>query len=333
MSTLVLSDKDRQLIRALGEEPVCSGNELAQRLGISRAGVWKAVRRLQSLGMEIHAVPGVGYRMAHRIELLDAAAIKHGLNAEAAARLGSMHVHEVVESTNTSLRQAGRAGAPSGSLCLAEMQTSGRGRLGRRWQSPFAGNIYLSLLWHFSSPALLEGLSLAVGTLLVRVLRAAGAAETALKWPNDIHWNGRKLGGILIELSGEAHGQCAVVVGIGLNCYLSSGSMAEIDQPAAALHQVPAVHALSRNRLVAELLNVLLPALADYESHGLAAYLDEWHSYHTFHGRAVRLERGDETVEGTVAGVTPAGLLLLDGEDGVRREYSSGDIRLRAAVA
>ncbi len=332
MKTFVLTERDRQLIRMLGEEPVCSGNDLAQRLGISRAGVWKAVRRLQSLGMEIHAVPGAGYRMAHRIELLDAEAIQRGLTAQAAARLGGVHLHDAVASTNTCLRHAARAGASSGTLCLAEMQTSGRGRLGRRWQSPLAGNVYLSLLWHFSSPALLEGLSLAVGALLVRVLRAAGAHGAALKWPNDIQWNERKLGGILIEMSGEIHGQCAVIVGIGLNCYLPNSSMADIGQPAVALHQIPATRALSRDRLVADLLNALLPALAHYETEGLAAYLEEWHRYHAFAGRAVRLERGDEVIEGTVVGITASGLLLLDGADGVRREFSSGDIRLRAAT-
>lgn len=328
----MLSERNRQLIRALSEGRACSGNELAERLGISRAGVWKAVRQLQALGMEIHAVPGVGYRLEHPIELLEAEAIQGGLTGEAAARLRDLHIHAVVESTNTSLRDAARTGAASGSLCLAEMQTSGRGRLGRRWQSPFAGNVYMSLLWHFSSPALLEGLSLAIGALLVRVLRAAGAEGAALKWPNDIQWNERKLGGVLIELSGEINGQCAVIVGIGLNCFIPSRSMAEIDQPAAALHQIRAVRGLSRNRLVADLLNALLPALAHYETEGLAAYLEEWQSYHAYHGRAVRLERGGDVIEGTIAGVTASGMLLLDGQDGVRREFSSGDIRLRAAV-
>lgn len=329
--SLVLQETHRQLMGVLSDGRPRSGTELARLLGLSRSGVWKAIQHLQELGMQIHAVRGVGYRLGHPLQLLDAASIEGMLSPEAAGLLGRVYLHEVLESTNTSLRQAAGEGAPSGSICLAEMQRLGRGRLGRTWQSPFAGNIYLSLLWRFSGPAVVEGLSLAIGTVLVRVLRAAGAEGVGLKWPNDLLWNDRKLGGILIEISGEMNGQCTAIIGIGINCFVPERCAASIDQPAVDLRRIPGVRSVSRNRLVGEILNQLLPAIAEFEMRGFRAYVEEWSRYHAWQGRAVRLELPTGTIEGRVVGVTSGGALLLELGDGSHHEFSSGDVRLRAA--
>lgn len=281
--------------------------------------------------MAIHALPGVGYRLEHPLELLEAAAIESDLTPTAAGLLQGMQIHDALESTNTFLMKAARADVQSGTVCLAEAQTHGRGRLGRIWQSPFAGNVYLSVLWRFSSTAVLGGLSLAIGTLVARALRASGVEGVGLKWPNDILWNERKLGGVLIEVSGEVCGQCAVVIGIGINYSLSGAHADAIDQPAVDLRHIQGRRAISRNRLIAQLLNQLLPALADFEGRGFAVYVDEWRRYHAFDGRPVTVEQGTRAIHGLIADVTASGTLLLDCEDGGRREFSSGDVRLRVA--
>lgn len=330
-SSRALTAKHRQLLEALREAGPHSGNDLARRLGISRTGVWKAVRHLRQLGMEIDAVPGVGYRLGQPLEWLDSETIRSALTAEAARWLRGIHVHEVLPSTNTFLRDAARTGAPAGTICVAEMQTDGRGRQGRNWQSPFVGNIYLSLLWHFSSAAGLGGLSLAVGVLVVRALRVSGVEGVMLKWPNDILWNDRKLGGVLIEVFGEANGSCAVVIGIGVNCFLPRRCSDLLDQPAVDLRRISGSRLQSRNLLVGAVLNQMLPALADFDALGFAPYLEEWRQYHAFEGRTVWLERGSDVIEGRIRGVTDSGTLLLDCRDGALREFSSGDVRLRSA--
>ena len=107
-------------------------------------------------------------------------------------------------------------------VCFAEHQSAGKGRRGRQWVSPFGSNIYMSILWRFQQDgiACTAGLSLAVGVAVIRALKTYGFNEVGLKWPNDIYCQGKKLGGILIEVSGEADGPCAVIIGLGLNLFL-----------------------------------------------------------------------------------------------------------------
>jgi BirA family biotin operon repressor/biotin-[acetyl-CoA-carboxylase] ligase len=162
------------------------------------------------------------------------------------------------------------------------------------------------------------------------MLRQCGVAAAGLKWPNDILWNERKLGGVLVEVTGETHGRCAVVVGIGLNCYLSARDVGTIDQPAVDLRQILGSALPPRDRLVADLLGQLLPMLADFGEQGFDGYIDEWRRYHVFDGRRASLQLDRSSVEGRIAGVTRSGTLLMDCDDGKRREFASGDVRLRA---
>jgi BirA family biotin operon repressor/biotin-[acetyl-CoA-carboxylase] ligase len=306
-----------------------SGLDLAGQTGLSRSGIWKVVRQLKDLGLPISAVPGVGYRLQRSIELLDPELIRSHLESAASLRLGNIYLAEVLDSTNTYLREEARRGASAGSVCLTEMQTAGRGRMGRVWQSPFAGNIYLSVLARFASPAALAGLSLAVGVLVTRALRASGAAGVGLKWPNDLLWRGGKLGGVLIEIGGEMHGPCAVMVGVGINCWLPQSLIDQIDQPVATLSKIPGMESHSRNRVVAGLLNELLPALAAFESHGFHHFAEEWTRYHVHQGLTVRLDTPTGSVRGQARGVDASGALLLGSEDGTVAAYSTGDVSLR----
>lgn len=304
-----------------------SGRELAERLGTDRAGVWKRISALRSQGLDIHAVPGTGYRLSGPLALLDRELIERALLAEVREEL-AIEFHDRLDSTNAHLLRRAAEGAPSGTVCLAETQSRGRGRVGRAWVSPFSGNVYLSLLWRFGQAGF-SGLSLAVGVAMVRALRAQGVAGVTLKWPNDILWNGKKLGGVLIEVSGQEGEQYAIVIGIGLNLNLPDREAESIDQEWVDLVRVPGGLGVCRNHLIAAMLNQLVPILMTYESSGLAPYLDEWRHCHAFDGARVFVQQGDRLQRGWVAGVTDQGLLLLDCEDGLRREFASGDVRLR----
>jgi len=159
--------------------------------------------------------------MSVALELLDRERILAGLTATARAGVSRLETYSVLDSTNRYLLTGAQEGWPSGAVCLAEQQTAGRGRQGRSWLTPFGASLAYSLLWRFAGPLeALSGLSLATGLAVARVLKGAGVSEVGLKWPNDVWWQGRKLGGILLESGGSA-GDFYVVAGVGLN--LASG--------------------------------------------------------------------------------------------------------------
>jgi BirA family biotin operon repressor/biotin-[acetyl-CoA-carboxylase] ligase len=213
--------------------------------------------------------------------------------------------------------------------CLAEQQLAGRGRRGRHWVSPQGGNIYLSLLWRFANGVgQLGGLSLAVGVAVHRALRQLGVAEVRLKWPNDVLVQGRKLAGILLEMSGEASGPCAVVSGLGLNVRLPAAQMAGVAQDWTDLQSV--LHnPVPRNSLVASLLNHLIAVMQDFERHGFAHFQAEWNAADAFAQQPVELQLTGETIQGIAQGVDESGALLL-ARNGQQERYHSGEVSLRA---
>ena len=324
-----LTAQQKSLVANLADGQFHSGAALARELSLSRTAVWSLVHELTGLGLEVNALPGRGYRLGQPLELLDRESILNGLNAEARQLLPVLEIHDCIDSTSSRLGALARGGAPCGAVCIAEVQTCGRGRVGRTWISPFAGNVCLSILWYFDDPSSMAGLSLAVGVAVVRTLQAFGVRDAGLKWPNDILWRDRKLGGILMEVSGEAHGRHAVVIGIGLNFHIPQKAGQEIDQSWTDLSVVTGGAPPPRNRLIAALLNELTSLLQTYPRAGLGTYLEEWSELHCMKGRTVALHQGTRVVRGTVMGVNEQGLLLLLLENGEQRAFASGDVRVR----
>lgn len=319
----------KTLLRRLADGRFHSGTELARELGLSRSAIWGLAHELEELGLKLDSVPGKGYRLAKSLELLDERAIADALGDTARDLLAKLEIHDELDSTNTRALQLGAQGAAAGTACLAERQTAGRGRLGRQWLSPFGGNVFLSLLWRFQEHAAVAGLSLAAGVAVARALERTGVPGIGLKWPNDVLWRDAKLGGILLEIVGEAHGGCAAAIGIGVNFRIPETEGARIEQAWTDLERVSGGSPPSRNRFVGLLLDELLTTLADYDRRGLCAYLDEWRARHCYLGRRVALHIGDTAIRGVTAGIDDNGLLLLDCEDGARRAFASGDVRLR----
>jgi len=309
-----------------------SGTELATALQISRSSVWKSLQALIELGLEVIAISGKGYKLPRPLQLLDKALIEAQLSPASEALLDDLEIHPLIISTNSHLLDAAARNAGSGRVCLAEYQSGGKGRRGKQWISPFGANVYLSVLWRYQNgPAAIAGLSLAIGVAVVRVLRQLGIDEVGLKWPNDIYWRGRKLGGILIEVSGESGGPCHAVVGLGLNLYLPAQPAQAIDQAWVDLHQIAVASMPERNRLTALLLDQLLPMLAAFEHCGLSAYLQEWRAYDCLQGKPVVLSFGEQRLQGVARGIDEQGLLLLELDDGQRRSFASGEISLKLA--
>jgi BirA family biotin operon repressor/biotin-[acetyl-CoA-carboxylase] ligase len=326
---MAIDARDKDLIGLLGDGRCHSGTELAERLGISRAAVWKHIRGLEMLGLSVTALPGRGYRLLTPVEWLSEPTIRADLSPVAADLLGALELYDVLDSTNSHLLRRAQQGAVTGTVCLAEYQHAGRGRIGREWISPFGANLYLSLLWRFEDPAQVSGLSLAVGVAVVRALQVLGLPGISLKWPNDLLWDGAKLGGILLEVAGEAHGQCVVVIGLGLNRHVPASAAVAIDQPWTDLGRVGDSAHPEKNVLVTALLNELLPLLRDYSGQGLRPYLPEWRAAHAHAGQPATLLVGDARIDGHIVDVTEDGLLLLEDQDGRLRQFASGDVRLR----
>lgn len=268
--------------------------------------------------------------MSVALELLDRDRILAGLTDATRAGLSRLEVYPVIDSTNSYLLGKAREGWPSGAICLAEQQTSGRGRQGRNWLSPFGASLAFSLLWRFEvSPATLSGLSLATGVAVARVLRDSGVPGAGLKWPNDVLCRGRKLGGILLE-SGGTVSAFYVVAGIGLNVAIPQATATGIDQPWIDLREILGMAPISRNRLAALLISELIGTFVRFQQGGFADLAEEWAGFDLLVGRRVRLQLPNATVVGIARGVDATGALLLETEDGRTQPYLGGEISLRA---
>jgi BirA family biotin operon repressor/biotin-[acetyl-CoA-carboxylase] ligase len=318
------------LLAELARHPEISGAELARSLGISRAAVWKQIDRLRALGLQIEARAGAGYRLPHPLQLLDAMRIRRGLDAETLALLARLEVVNETASTSADLL-AGVADLRSGSCLIAEAQTAGRGQRGRRWQSPFASGFLGSVLWQFDQGlASLGGLSLAMGVAVADALADCGA-EVGLKWPNDIVVDGRKLGGILIDAGGEAHGRCHVVVGLGLNGRLPPAAHGEIDQPATDLAAVLG-REVDRNDLAAALLTHVLRSLHTFARQGFGSFRARFIERDALRDQAVEVRIGTAHYQGIAHGVDDNARLCVT-IAGVRQCFDVGEVRVRGVIA
>jgi len=320
-----------RLLKLLADGEFHSGEALGAALGVSRMAVWKHLKVLRELGVDFEVVRGKGYRLPASIELLDSDRISSELARLTATHIDSIHVFHELDSTNNWLREQSLNGAPSGMVCLAEMQHAGRGRRGRSWVSPYAANLYLSLLWHSpAGAAALSGLSMVAGIAVLRCLQAWGVETTGLKWPNDILAKNSKLAGILIDVVGEASGPCVVILGIGVNVCMPELAGKEIEQSWTDLQRLTGRSDLSRNKLAAGLLDQLLPAVAEFEAAGLQPFLEEWRRYDIVDGCQIDLQLPNEMVSGTACGIDDGGALLVETVHG-RRRFASGEVSVRVA--
>ncbi|HEU0233861.1 MAG TPA: biotin--[acetyl-CoA-carboxylase] ligase [Gallionella sp.] len=318
-----------QLLNILADGEFHSGEVLAGRLGVSRASVFNALADVAEYGVALQRIRGRGYRLAQPWQRLEREEVLRWLGKDAGQF--DIGILPQAASSNTLLLQRAGLDAASGSVLAVELQTAGRGRMGRTWRSGLGSTLTFSLLWRFDCGLnALSGLSLAVGVAIARALNGLGAPDVRLKWPNDIltgqskSGDQRKLGGVLIEAQGDMLGPSAVVIGIGLNCSLPGNLAGRIDQPAGALDEL-CQDMPTRNRLLAAVLQELADALRQFEQSGFAAFGGEWERYHIHQNQPVQLRMADgSVVTGIARGVSDRGELRLETAQGMR-QFNSGE--------
>jgi BirA family biotin operon repressor/biotin-[acetyl-CoA-carboxylase] ligase len=299
---------------------------------VTRAAVWKAVRSLRARGLDVHAVAGKGYRLARPVEWLDRERLVEALPDETRARIERFELLRAAGSTNSELL-AGPPPAPGRArVCVAEFQTSGRGRRGRSWRSPPGAGLSFSVAWRFElPPQRLSSLSLAAGVALAESL-SASRCGLGLKWPNDLVWQGGKVGGILTELTGETEGATTAVVGVGINYRLPARWSPEA-MPAGGLEPADLHAALGsglpgRNALAASLVAGLIDGFVRFESEGFLPFARIWQTLDVLQGRQVTVSTRSLQTAGIARGIDLSGALLLEGMDGLVRVYT-GDVSAR----
>lgn len=262
-------------------------------------------------------------------DLLNFKKIKQHVSRAYLKQIKSIEIFEQIDSTNTYLMQLAMSSKTKKGeiyICLAEQQTSGKGRLGRQWFSPFGANIYFSMLWSFDKNIDdLAGLSLAVATIIIDMLHFFGVEDVGLKWPNDVLWRGRKLAGVLVEIASEAYGISNAVIGVGLNVNMPEMAEKVIDQPWVDIYRITG-KLVDRNQLTGLLINQLVDKLGLFQREGIAAFIQKCKRLDICLNKPVCIVTPGGKITGTARGIDKHGYLRLETKPGKIKVFSAGEL-------
>lgn len=306
-----------------------SGQQLCEQFGVSRTAVWKAIGQLRKEGYEIEAVPNRGYRLteAAQTEIYNKSEIASRIQTRWAGR--KVYFYEEIGSTNAEAKRLAEAGAPHGTLVVADMQTAGRGRRGRSWISPADTNIYFTIVLKPEfAPDQASMLTLVAAHAITAAFRDALGLSAGIKWPNDVVIDGRKTCGILTEMSLEQNDIQYVVIGVGINVRKQEFAP-EIADRAIALDEVCA-EKVDRSRLLAAVMNRFE---VDYESFLQTCSMERLRDSYN----AMLVNRDQEVCvldpageyRGTARGINDRGELIVELSDGSLREVYAGEVSVR----
>lgn len=303
-----------------------SGEEISRQLGVSRAAVWKAVKALREKGYVIDSVTNRGYRLSSQPDLLDAATIQADLSTRFLGR--NIVALEETDSTNEEAKRQGAAGAPDGTLCVAERQTGGKGRLGRAWSSPAGSGVWMSLLLRPSvAPQEATHLTLIVGLSVCQAIRRLTGCPAMIKWPNDIVIGRKKACGILTELTADMEQIHYVVVGIGINANIPQ-FQGELQQKATSL-LLETGQKTDRAALVRAVLEELEKNYGRFLTDLTADFITPYEALCVSLNRQVSVVRGGRELTGQSIGLTKEGELRVRMENGDILEIGSGEVTVQ----
>ena len=300
-----------------------SGEEISKKLGVSRAAVWKDIQNLRSLGYEIEAEPHRGYQLTAIPDKMFADEISWQLPTKVIGR--NVFSYDSLDSTNDAAFKLGKEGIKEGACVFAEYQKKGRGRLGRHWESSKGKNVLLSVLLRpVLSPSDVSKITLAAALSVARAARSLTGADLGIKWPNDLLFEGKKVGGILTEMDAEADRVHFVVIGIGVNV---NESNKDLPSEATSLKEI-AGKALSRLDFAKKLLIELEKDYSKFKSGSFDALAEEWENLSVTSGRRVTADVLGRKVHGQAVGIDKDGALWIRKDNGLQERIVAGDVTL-----
>jgi BirA family biotin operon repressor/biotin-[acetyl-CoA-carboxylase] ligase len=315
------------ILRALQQEGRVSGEQLGQRFHISRTAVWKHVNELRRIGYEIDSSPRTGYSFVKSPDLVIPQEIALGLNTSIMGR----HIlyREEVTSTQDEAGEAARRGAEEGVVVISERQTKGRGRKGRLWASPPREGVYFSTILRPNlRPTQIIQIPLIAGVAVCKAIRRVTPLEPRIKWPNDITIGGKKVGGILAEMSSDMDRVNHIVLGIGVNVNTECSLLPEPTRGIATSLAEKCGEYVSRVRLVQSLLSEFDALYRTFLVSGFATLREEWKALDSTVGSWVKVSDGNEEMKGKALDIDGEGFLLVRKENGDVRRIISGDVSL-----
>src|SRR5690554_200982 len=313
------------LLRFLAQGEYVSGEDLAERLGITRAAVWKQMKTLRGLGYEIEAHPRRGYLLLSRPERLYPWEVQEGLATRFIGK--NIEYYDELPSTNRRAKELLAAEPEEGTLVLAEKQTGGRGRLGRSWYSPPGSGIWMTLILSPGMPLLeMHKLTLAAATTLSRAIYAELAFRPLVKWPNDLYLDGRKISGILTELAGEMGRVDYLILGIGINVNQIPGDFPEKLREKAGSLRMKLGAKVNRPALLRRYLTIFEEEYNRVREEGFGEVLAYCRQYSATLGRRVEVITGKQRYRGEAVAIRDDGSLTLRREGGGTMEIHAGDV-------
>jgi BirA family biotin operon repressor/biotin-[acetyl-CoA-carboxylase] ligase len=321
---------DAEILTALRTEKdgSVSGAELSQKLKVSRAAIWARIEELRSLGYDIEASPHLGYRLVSVPDVLHADDLRSRLlNVKVIGR--DIRVFQETTSTNDIVEKLARDGVKEGAVVFAESQTQGRGRLGRKWISPAGKGLWFSVLLRPDlRPQAARQLTVVAATALARAIRSQTNLTPEIKWPNDILIRGKKVAGILTELSAELDHVKYIILGIGVDVNLNASEFpAEVRKIATSL-KIESGHAIIRAQLAAAILDELDFDYSRICSGQFENVADEWEERCTTLGHNVVIRVGDRVIQGRAESLDSDGALLVRTQHGRLERIIGGDVTL-----
>lgn len=323
-----MNDSKYEILRALRESGgSVSGQELSERMGISRTAVWKHIRALEEEGYGIEAVNRKGYRLVGVPDTIASREVGSRLTTQRMGR--EIRYFSVIDSTNQYAKRIAEEGAPDGTLVIADEQTAGKGRSGRHWVTPPGEAASFTLVLRPNlAPEKISMVTLVMGLAVANAVRRLYGLEAGIKWPNDVVVNGKKLCGILTEMSAEIGEVHYIVIGAGINANLTFFPE-EIRSTAASL-KLELGKDVNRAELIATVMEEFERLYSLFEEHGsLEDLRDEYNNICVNRDRPVRVLDPKGEYTGTARGIDDKGILRVEMEDGTIREVGSGEVSVR----
>ena len=320
-----------EIIRLLkaGKDSYISGQALSAALGVSRTAVWKHIEKARGMGFSIEASPSKGYRLNTSAGApFNGVEVSSGLKTEYIGR--NIHFYPSLDSTNMLAFELAGTGAPEGTAVIADSQTGGKGRLGRRWESPAGVNLYTSIILRPGiPPRYAHNLTFLSAVAVAETVERFSPVRPTVKWPNDILLDGKKVAGILMEMHSEPDRVHFVVAGIGVNINIRGETFTDTLKPIATSLYEKSGKETDRAGFTCVLYSSFEKWYKIYKEKGFFPVMEAWKGFFASVGKIITVRSFDSVIEGVCLGVDADGALLVKTQAGATERIISGDVETK----